>query len=226
MQEWYILKGRTGWHDQKGLKNTVNVGTVEVSFFGSKRCRGKCIQNIAFKIKIIFRVIASYPGGLACQRKEKKITTSIPLEMFSLIYWSWRHPPSKRGEPIFSLHESPWCFKLQLPSDAQIKDTKCKGAVLSTYYPTYLLIPSLKSYFCLPAISITSPAACLTTKGGFDPRLSPPEATDLCKTNSLHHQGCRTGLSGDWGWPALRVQFLKMRQKFNLPSHQIRQPRH
>lgn len=55
-----------------------------------------------------------------------------------------------KGEPPFSLYtEGPWCLRTQLPLDAQIKDAKCKAVVLSTYYPTYLLIPSLKFYFCL-----------------------------------------------------------------------------
>ena len=104
------------------------------------------------KIKITFREIASYPGGLTSQRKEEK-KKSLPLAFLrKAFHWfmDCRGGHQAKGETLFSLYiERPWCLRIQLPSDAQIKDTKCKVVVLSTYYPTYLLIPSLKSYFCL-----------------------------------------------------------------------------
>ena len=137
------------------------------------------------KIKITFRAIASYPSELTSPRKEKKKKSPLVF-LWKSFHWfiDCGDAHCVKGKPPFCLYtEGPWCWRIQLPSDAQIKDTDCKVVVLSTYY-AHLSAYSFLEVLLLSAISITSLAACLTTKGGSDPLLSPPEAADACKNNS------------------------------------------
>lgn len=57
--------------------------------------------------------------------------------------------------------------------------------------PTYLLIPSLKSYFCLQYQSLLWQPVSLT-KGGSDPCLAPPEAADSARR--IHNTTTAAGL--------------------------------